>query len=100
MKELASHPSAIPKIMRGSDAVGKQLALKQREKWASQSITVKKTKYFDIILNPKDTTGPSSSIGPDGIYEPAETSLFLKLLHQGMTFVDVGANIGWYTFCL
>ena len=97
MKELASHPSAILKIIRGSDAVGEQLALKQRQKWASQSIKLKKTKYFDIVLNPKDTTGPSSSIGPDGVYEPAETSLFLKLLYPEMTFVDVGANIGWYT---
>lgn len=32
-----------------------------------------------------------------GVYEPVETELLKKTLKQGQTFVDVGANIGYYT---
>ena len=33
----------------------------------------------------------------DGIWEPEVTALVQRLLKPGMTFVDVGANIGYYT---
>lgn len=32
-----------------------------------------------------------------GRYEPQETALIRRLLHPGMTFVDVGANWGYFT---
>lgn len=32
-----------------------------------------------------------------GFYEPDVTSLILNILKEGMTFADVGANIGYYT---
>ena len=32
-----------------------------------------------------------------GDYEPAETKFLQSTLKTGMTFVDVGANIGWFT---
>ena len=32
-----------------------------------------------------------------GVYEPRETALVHRLLKPGMTFVDVGAHIGYYT---
>lgn len=31
-----------------------------------------------------------------GIFEPSETRYVLSLLKPGMTFVDIGANIGWF----
>jgi FkbM family methyltransferase len=32
-----------------------------------------------------------------GAFEPRETAIVLRLLRAGMTFVDVGANIGYFT---
>ena len=33
-----------------------------------------------------------------GVYEPFETEWLKRLLRPGMTFVDVGANVGYYTW--
>src|SRR5262249_46342421 len=32
-----------------------------------------------------------------GVYEPAESKAIRAYLKPGMTFVDVGANVGYYT---
>jgi len=39
----------------------------------------------------------SSTLYANGVWEPEETSFVGKTLHPGMVFVDVGANIGYYT---
>src|SRR5258708_30108846 len=33
----------------------------------------------------------------DGIWEPCETKALIKLLAADADFLDIGANIGWYT---
>jgi FkbM family methyltransferase len=96
-KQLLAHPSAIARIFDGAESVGAQLDLKRRERWLKHPVRMKKTKHFSIYLHLNDNAGPSASIGSDGIYEPAETDLVSTILRPSMTFVDVGANIGWYT---
>lgn len=44
-------------------------------------------------LDDKDTL----ELGRRGIYEPVETELLKRELKPGQTFVDIGANIGYYT---
>ncbi|MEH6569761.1 MAG: FkbM family methyltransferase [Halioglobus sp.] len=39
----------------------------------------------------------SRQIREQGIWEPYETSLVLQLLHPGSVFVDVGANLGYFS---
>lgn len=39
----------------------------------------------------------SRRIAAEGIWEPYETSLVQRYLHPGAVFVDVGANIGYFT---
>ena len=39
----------------------------------------------------------SKAIKENGIWEPYETQLILQALKEGSTFIDVGANIGYYT---
>jgi len=39
----------------------------------------------------------SSTLYAEGVWEPEETKFLAKTLQLGMVFVDVGANIGYYT---
>tara|TARA_R110002110_G_C13470513_1_gene720792 strand:- start:27026 stop:28342 length:1317 start_codon:yes stop_codon:yes gene_type:complete len=39
----------------------------------------------------------SETIASTGLWEPMETALLLKLLRPGQVFLDVGANIGYFT---
>ena len=39
----------------------------------------------------------SRRIREEGVWEPYETALILQLLHPGDVFVDVGANIGYFS---
>ena len=52
---------------------------------------------FQIYLNAKDMSPISSSIATLGWFNLACSELLRKFLKPGMTFVDVGANIGYYT---
>src|SRR5580765_3766441 len=48
-----------------------------------------------VILNPEDPV--VSGALALGIYEGAETNFFLSVCRPGMTFLDIGANCGYYT---
>jgi FkbM family methyltransferase len=39
----------------------------------------------------------SNTLFREGIWEPKETAFIQHFLHGGMTFVDIGANLGYYT---
>jgi len=48
-----------------------------------------------IVLNPNDPV--VSGALALGVYEKPETKFFCKVCRAGMTFLDVGANIGYYS---
>jgi len=48
-----------------------------------------------VILNPKDPV--VSGALALGVYEKFETALMRRLLTAGMTVLDIGANVGYYT---
>jgi FkbM family methyltransferase len=48
-----------------------------------------------IVLNQKDAV--VSGAITFGVYERAETAFFCAVCRPGMTFLDIGANIGYYT---
>jgi FkbM family methyltransferase len=48
-----------------------------------------------IVLNQRDAV--VSGAITFGVYEPAETVFFCAACQPGMTFLDIGANIGYYT---
>lgn len=48
-----------------------------------------------LCLDPDDQM-ITQMILQDGTYEKAQTALLSSFLHPGDTFIDVGANIGWY----
>jgi FkbM family methyltransferase len=48
-----------------------------------------------IVLNPHDPV--ISGALTFGVYEKSETEFFCALCRPGMTFLDIGANVGYYT---
>jgi len=64
--------------------------------YKSNDSKVRETFGFKIFLNPQDE-GVSPRISYHGWYEGGTTRLFERLLKPGMRFVDVGANIGWFS---
>jgi FkbM family methyltransferase len=48
-----------------------------------------------VVLNPRDPV--ISGALAFGVYEKAETAFFLNACSSGMTFLDIGANVGYYT---
>jgi FkbM family methyltransferase len=59
-------------------------------------LRVIRTKYgFKMKVDPSDWLGRHVYVTGD--YEPATSNLIWRLLAQGDTFVDVGANIGFFT---
>jgi FkbM family methyltransferase len=48
-----------------------------------------------LMLNPRDPV-ISGSLS-FGVYERLETAFFLKVCRRGMVFLDIGANIGYYS---
>jgi FkbM family methyltransferase len=93
---LFHYPSAIIRLPKGFAAVAEYIDRRIKEAWSKNPVAVKRICGFDIYLNPKDL-GVCPSIGSAGFYELETTELIRGLLWKDMTFVDVGANIGWYT---
>ena len=48
-----------------------------------------------LVMNPNDPV--VSGAITLGVYEKPETRFFLSVCRQGMTYLDIGANIGYYT---
>ena len=51
---------------------------------------------YSIFARPSDRD-IGSAVAKSGAYEPHVTALIKRELHQGDTFLDVGANIGFFT---
>ena len=49
-----------------------------------------------MYVNPRDRV-ITPLILKDGVWEAVESKLFKKVIRKGMTVLDLGANVGWYT---
>ncbi|MBI5316145.1 MAG: FkbM family methyltransferase [Nitrospirae bacterium] len=52
---------------------------------------------FPFYVHKENDVFISEKIRRSGMWEPFETILILSLLSPGDQFIDIGANIGWYT---
>jgi FkbM family methyltransferase len=71
--------------------------LRQLTNWTIRKLLPKQLQFGEavVVLNPNDPV--VSGALTFGVYERAETKFFQTACHSGMTFLDVGANIGYYT---
>ena len=71
--------------------------LRQITNWTIRQILPKQIQFGEaiVVLNPNDPV--VSGALHFGVYEKAETHFFESACRGGMTFLDVGANIGYYT---
>jgi FkbM family methyltransferase len=90
------YPSAIPRLVKGPRTAADYIDQLRKVNYSKNPISEKHVLGFDILLNPNDR-GVSPSIAIAGWYEPETTELFKRILRKGMTVIDVGANVGWYT---
>jgi len=71
--------------------------IRQITNWTIRQLLPKQLQFGEatVVLNPTDPV--VSGALHFGVYEKAETKFFYTVCHDGMTFLDVGANIGYYT---
>ena len=71
--------------------------LRQLANWTIRKLLPKSVRRGDatIVLNPRDPVVSGALYF--GVYEKAETAFIERTLRPGMTVLDVGANIGYYT---
>lgn len=50
-----------------------------------------------MVVNPDDIRSVPFSVLADGRYEPFHSDLIFELINQSSGFVDIGANMGYYT---
>ena len=71
--------------------------LRQLTNWTIWKLLPKQVEIHGatVVLNPTDPV--VSGALNFGVYEKAETRFFQSACRDGMTFLDVGANLGYYT---
>lgn len=71
--------------------------LRQLTNWTIRQLLPKQIEIHGatVVLNPTDPV--VSGALHFGVYEKAETRFFQSACRDGMTFLDVGANLGYYT---
>ncbi len=89
-RTLLVHPLSLINFLRnrGRQSSGFNLTI--------QPLRTKRTQGFEILVDPRDP-GVSSSIILFGMAEPCVSEIFKRVTKPGMTVLDIGANIGWYT---
>lgn len=94
------YPTLVLVQFANQDA-GEELDKRRKKQWERSRLHYrsfpKRIFGLRIFLNTEDLSPVSSSIGTTGRLDLALTELLRKLLKPGMTVVDVGANIGYYT---
>lgn len=65
--------------------------------WIEQHVTLPEVPAFHLVLHEGADRFISGDIARTGRWEPLETELMRRLLPHYRLFIDLGANIGWYT---
>ena len=101
---LAILPAAAGALVAANLATGGRMFLRAKYALASRlarhctvvDLKVPGVRDLKMFLNPKCQVF-TYGIMPTGVWEPNETHWVSKCVREGDTFVDLGANVGYYT---
>jgi FkbM family methyltransferase len=97
-RRLAAGPLTLDELV--SEFLGSvEFVRRQAERPAAQGLTgetVHTCEGFQIRVDPADYA-VGHTVARTGSYEPEVSSTLRELLPKGGTFVDIGANIGWFS---
>ena len=100
------HPTLILDLYKGRNEIARLLSEKDEDSLAKQYSQflrehpepLAKIDDSSIYLNPDDMfVSASIAVRGNMIFEEDVTKLLLMLLNEKSNFVDVGANVGWFT---
>ena len=95
---LARYPSVLLQVPRGFARATHAMEQRVSERYRRDPRTSAVTGGARIHLNPGNTLAQNASMAIAGWYEPPVTELLRALSRPGGVVIDVGANVGWYTF--
>jgi len=95
---LARYPSVIAQLPQGFAAASTAMegkVVRAFERSPREFATVGGAR---VNLNPRNTLAQNASMSVAGWYEPPVSAIFSSLCRSEGCVIDVGANVGWYTF--
>jgi FkbM family methyltransferase len=95
-KIFIREPGLIPSAFRGPDSLYSQITLRDSKFNPPEFCRLH---GFTFHLDSNDH-GVSAAIARRGVYEPSTLEVIKREVRKGMTTVDVGANLGWYSLHL
>ncbi len=95
---LARYPSVAVRLPDGLGTATAAMEEKVVQSFVRSPQTFGRIGGARVRLNPRNTLPENAAMAVAGWYEPPISEILTSLCRPGACVVDVGANVGWYTF--
>lgn len=95
--EVHVPPAVIPDTMLPPRTIWQPSNAPHSSHYLGDHLAITTTEFGQKIYVDTRDIGLTPHILVDGMWEPAVTEVFRRVVCGGMTVIDIGANIGWYS---